>query len=69
MLASLRTRPNNDIPIRPAVPFLQEEKKQEQKYEINGVKLVVKEVVARRKLRNSYEYEVSWVGQPIDKNT
>lgn len=49
--------------------MLQEEKQQEQKYEINGVKLVVKEVLARRKLRNSYEYEVSWVGQGPDKNT
>lgn len=33
------------------------------------MKLVVKELMARRKLRNSYEYEVAWVGQGIDKNT
>ena len=30
---------------------------------------MVKELIARRKLRNSYEYEVAWVGQGIDKNT
>lgn len=34
-----------------------------------GQKLVVNEVLSRRKLKNSYEYEVSWVGQPVDKNS
>lgn len=35
---------------------------------INGAKVVVEQVLVRRKLRSSYEYEVSFVGQPADKN-
>ncbi len=30
---------------------------------------MVEQLLARRKLKNSYEYEVQWVGQPADKNT
>jgi len=47
----------------------EEEKKMAEKVSIGGQKLVVNEVLSRRKLKNSYEYEVSWVGQPVDKNS
>jgi elongation factor 3 len=39
------------------------------KITINGVALVVEQLVSRRKFKTSYEYEVKWVGQPQDKNT
>jgi len=33
------------------------------------IKLVLKEVMSRRKLKAGFEYEVSWVGQSADKNS
>lgn len=46
----------------------EEEKKMSQVVMLNGQKLVIEQVLNRRKNRNSYEYEVAWVGQPVDKN-
>jgi elongation factor 3 len=31
-------------------------------------KRVVEEIIGRKKLKNSYEYEIKWVGLPADKN-
>lgn len=36
---------------------------------IDGEKRVVEKLLARRKLKRSYEYEVEWVGLHSDKNT
>jgi elongation factor 3 len=46
----------------------EEEKKMTQAVMLNGVKLVIEQVLNRRKARQSYEYEVQWVGQGPDKN-
>jgi len=46
----------------------EEEAKMAQSISINGVKVVVELLLGRRKLKNSYEYEVQWIGQPPDKN-
>lgn len=46
----------------------EEQKKMDNAIVINGVKQVVKEILARRKSGRSYEYEVSFVGLPADKN-
>jgi len=46
----------------------EEEKKIAQAVNIAGVKMVVQEVLGRRKGGKSYEYEVSFVGFPLDKN-
>lgn len=46
----------------------EEQKKMESAIVINGVKQVIKEILARRKSGRSYEYEVSFVGLPADKN-
>jgi len=45
-----------------------EEKLMSQAVVLNGVKLTVSRVLARRKSGRSYEYEVEWVGQTPDKN-
>ena len=47
----------------------EEEKKMAQKQNVNGEKRVVDKLVARRKLKKSYEYEVQWVGCNPDQNT
>lgn len=39
-----------------------------QSISINGVKVVVESLLGRRKLKNSYEYEVKWIGLSEDKN-
>ena len=36
----------------------------DEKVVIDGVKRVVSKLLARRKLKRSYEYEVQWEGQP-----
>ncbi|EIE78585.1 hypothetical protein G6F46_003652 [Rhizopus delemar] len=41
----------------------------EQVFVIDGEKRVVEEIVGRRKLKQSYEYEVSWVGRSSVDNT
>lgn len=41
-----------------------EQKKMDEKITIDGVKRVVSKLLARRKLKRSYEYEVQWEGQP-----
>ncbi|KAI8880830.1 hypothetical protein K501DRAFT_254385 [Backusella circina FSU 941] len=41
----------------------------EQVFVIDGEKRVVEELVGRRKLKQSYEYEVSWVGRSSVDNT
>ncbi|KAI8882910.1 hypothetical protein K501DRAFT_220221 [Backusella circina FSU 941] len=41
----------------------------EQVFVIDGEKRTVEELVARRKLKQSYEYEVSWVGRSSVDNT
>jgi elongation factor 3 len=46
----------------------EEEKKMAQKIAIEGSKYTVEQVLNRRKLKGTYEYEVSFVGQPADKN-
>jgi elongation factor 3 len=46
----------------------EEAKKMAEKITINGEKLVVEQITSRRKLKTSYEYEVKWVGQGVDKN-
>jgi len=46
----------------------EEEKRMAAVQTLNGVKLVVKELLARRKSGRSWEYEVAFVGQPADKN-
>jgi elongation factor 3 len=42
----------------------EEEKKMNEKHVIDGVKRVVDKILARRKLKRSYEYEVQWQGLP-----
>jgi elongation factor 3 len=46
----------------------EEEEKMAQSISINGVKVVVELLLGRRKLKNSYEYEVQWIGLSPDKN-
>ena len=46
----------------------EEEEKMAVAISINGVKVVVELLLGRRKLKNSYEYEVQWIGLPPDKN-
>jgi len=46
----------------------EEEAKMAQSISINGVKVVVEALLGRRKLKNSYEYEVKWIGLQDDKN-
>ncbi|OBZ89104.1 Elongation factor 3 [Choanephora cucurbitarum] len=41
----------------------------EQTFVIDGEKRVVEDIVGRRKLKQSYEYEVSWVGRSSVDNT
>ncbi|ORE03520.1 hypothetical protein BCV72DRAFT_337915 [Rhizopus microsporus var. microsporus] len=49
---------------------LEETKKAlEQVFVIDGEKRVVEDIVGRRKLKQSYEYEVSWVGRSSVDNT
>ena len=36
----------------------------DEKVMVDGVKRVVSKLLARRKLKRSYEYEVQWEGQP-----
>ncbi|KAG2231043.1 P-loop containing nucleoside triphosphate hydrolase protein [Thamnidium elegans] len=45
------------------------EKVMQQVFIIDGEKRVVEELVGRRKLKQSYEYEVSWVGRSSVDNT
>lgn len=42
----------------------EEQAKMDEKVTIDGVKRVVSKLLARRKLKRSYEYEVQWEGQP-----
>jgi len=46
----------------------EEEKKMAEKVTIDGQKFQVEQVMARRKLKSSFEYEVKFVGLGIDKN-
>mmetsp|Transcript_8676 Transcript_8676/g.14957 ORF Transcript_8676/g.14957 Transcript_8676/m.14957 type:complete len:1045 (+) Transcript_8676:228-3362(+) len=46
----------------------EEEKKMAQVIMFQGTKRVVDQILGRRKLKNSYEYEVSWVGLGIEEN-
>ncbi len=46
----------------------EEEKKMAEKVQLDGAKYVVEQVLNRRKLKSSYEYEVSFVGLAADKN-
>ncbi|KAI8379204.1 armadillo-type protein [Radiomyces spectabilis] len=46
-----------------------EAKQMSQTFVIDGEKRVVDEIVGRRKLKQSYEYEVSWVGKSSVENT
>jgi elongation factor 3 len=46
----------------------EEKKAMESAQLIDGQKMVVEAVLNRRKLKNSYEYEVQWVGKGVDKN-
>jgi elongation factor 3 len=46
----------------------EEEKKMAEKVTIDGVKFQVEAVLARRKLKSSYEYDVKFVGLGPDKN-
>ncbi|KAF7729757.1 translational elongation factor EF-1 alpha [Apophysomyces ossiformis] len=47
----------------------EEEKQMNQTFVIDGEKRVVDDIVGRRKLKQSYEYEVSWVGRSSVDNT
>ncbi|CAO3649707.1 unnamed protein product [Cunninghamella echinulata] len=47
----------------------EEQKQMEQAFVIEGEKRVVDDIVGRRKLKQSYEYEVSWVGRSSVDNT
>jgi elongation factor 3 len=47
----------------------EEEKQMAQLIVHDGVKKVVEKIVGRRKLKQSYEYEVQWVGLHPDKNS
>jgi elongation factor 3 len=46
----------------------EEEKKMAEKVTIDGVKFQVEQLMGRRKLKSSFEYEVKFVGLGIDKN-
>jgi len=46
----------------------EEEKKMAEKVTIDGVKFQVEQIMARRKLKSSFEYEVKFVGLGVDKN-
>ncbi|KAI8149488.1 P-loop containing nucleoside triphosphate hydrolase protein [Fennellomyces sp. T-0311] len=47
----------------------EEEKQMQQAFVIEGEKRVLEEIVGRRKLKQSYEYEVRWVGKSSVDNT
>ncbi|KAI8145720.1 armadillo-type protein [Fennellomyces sp. T-0311] len=47
----------------------EEEKQMSQAFVIEGEKRVVEDIVGRRKLKQSYEYEVAWVGKSSVENT
>ncbi|KAL1934396.1 hypothetical protein VTP01DRAFT_6578 [Rhizomucor pusillus] len=47
----------------------EEEKQMSQTFVIDGEKRVVEDIVGRRKLKQSYEYEVQWVGKSSVENT
>ncbi|ORZ01779.1 P-loop containing nucleoside triphosphate hydrolase protein [Syncephalastrum racemosum] len=47
----------------------EEAKQMQQHFVIEGEKRIVEELVGRRKLKQSYEYEVSWVGKSSMDNT
>lgn len=47
----------------------EETAKMAEKHVIEGEKRVVEKLLARRKLKKSYEYEVQWVGLHSDKNS
>ncbi|KAI9255759.1 P-loop containing nucleoside triphosphate hydrolase protein [Phascolomyces articulosus] len=47
----------------------EEEKQMSQAFVIDGEKRIVEEIVGRRKLKQSYEYEVHWVGKSSIENT
>ncbi|ORX51936.1 hypothetical protein DM01DRAFT_1336928 [Hesseltinella vesiculosa] len=47
----------------------EEEKAMSKEFIIEGEKRVVEEIVGRRKLKQSYEYEVSWIGRSSVDNT
>lgn len=47
----------------------EEEKQMQQAFVIDGEKRQVEEIVGRRKLKQSYEYEVRWVGKSSIENT
>ncbi|ORY90381.1 P-loop containing nucleoside triphosphate hydrolase protein [Syncephalastrum racemosum] len=47
----------------------EEEKQMSQHFVIEGEKRIVEELVGRRKLKQSYEYEVHWVGKSSVENT
>ncbi|KAL0083058.1 P-loop containing nucleoside triphosphate hydrolase protein [Phycomyces blakesleeanus] len=47
----------------------EEQKAMAQTFVIDGEKRVVEELVGRRKLKQSYEYEVSWIGRSSVDNT
>ena len=46
-----------------------EEKQMNQAFVIDGEKRVVEDIVGRRKLKQSYEYEISWKGKSSVENT
>ncbi|KAG2226959.1 hypothetical protein INT45_006366 [Circinella minor] len=46
-----------------------EEKQMNQAFVIEGEKRIVEEIVGRRKLKQSYEYEISWKGKSSVENT
>ncbi|ORX58947.1 hypothetical protein DM01DRAFT_1381574 [Hesseltinella vesiculosa] len=46
-----------------------EEKQMSKEFIIDGEKRVVEEIVGRRKLKQSYEYEVTWIGRSSVDNT
>jgi elongation factor 3 len=46
----------------------EEEKKMAEKVSLDGSKFTVEQVLTRRQLKNSYEYEVKFVGLANDKN-
>ncbi|KAG2223334.1 hypothetical protein INT45_008991 [Circinella minor] len=47
----------------------EEEKQMNQVFVIEGEKRIVEDIVGRRKLKQSYEYEVSWKGKSSVENT
>ncbi|CAO3649229.1 unnamed protein product [Cunninghamella blakesleeana] len=47
----------------------EEQKQMEQSFVIEGEKRVVEDIVGRRKLKQSYEYEVAWKGRSSVDNT